>query len=105
MPRKISRARHESVTGATMVTLTVSPATASKTVGQTQQYTVTGVDGSGKSVPIAAADVAWTISNAAGGTISSAGLWTAGATLGTYQVRATHPRSAVYDESDAVVTA
>lgn len=102
--KKISRSRSESVTGATMATLTVAPSTASKAAAATQQYTVTGVDAYGASVPIAAADIAWTISNAAGGTISASGLWTAGATPGTYQVRATHTRSGVYDESDAVVT-
>jgi trimeric autotransporter adhesin len=103
--RKIHRNISESVSGATLVTLTVSPGTATKAAGATQQYTVAGVDAFGNTVPIAAADIAWTISNGAGGTISAAGLWTAGATPGTYQVRATHSRSGVYDESDAVATA
>lgn len=105
MPKKIARSISESVSGKTLVTLTVSPSTASKAAAATQQYTVAGVDAFGNTVPIASGDIAWTISDAAGGTINSSGLWTAGATPATYQVRATHSRSGVYDEADAVVTA
>lgn len=86
-----------------LATLTVAPATATLAHGATQQYTVTGVDTFGNSCPIPAGDIAWTLSNVAAGTVSATGLVTAGVADATYQVRATHTVSAVYDESNVVV--
>lgn len=72
------------VSGAVLGSLVVSPATASLQSGQTRQFTASGVwsDGSTTVPP-----VTWT---AAGGSITSAGLYTAGSVPGTYPVTATH---------------
>jgi len=102
--RKVARRIGESVSGRSMVTLTVSPATANVADGATEQYTVAGVDTYGNVVPIAAADIAWSVSHVNAGTISATGLLTAGTVAGTYQVRATHSRTGVYDEADAVLS-
>lgn len=104
--RKIARRIAESVTFRTISTLTVSPNTATVARNASQQYTVAGVNEYGESVPIGALDITWSLSDAAAGTISSTGLFTAGAAapVATYQVRATHPRAGVFDEADAVVT-
>jgi hypothetical protein len=84
-------------------TLTVAPSTANVAQGATRQYTATGMDSYGAAAAIPASDIAWTVSSVPAGTISATGLFTAGTTGGTYQVRATHTPSGVYDEADAVV--
>jgi hypothetical protein len=72
------------VSGPELVTLTVQPATVNLLPDQTRQFAVSGTwsDGSTKT-PL----VNWT---ADGGTITPAGLYTAGADPGTYLVVATH---------------
>ncbi|HET7233943.1 MAG TPA: hypothetical protein VFJ16_28285 [Longimicrobium sp.] len=64
----------------TLTTLSVTPATASTTTGGSVQLSATGTysDGSSKAVT-----PAWT---ATGGTITAAGLYTAGQTAGTFRV-------------------
>jgi subtilisin family serine protease len=63
------------------INITVSPATASVSPGQTQQFTAT-VTGTSNT------QVVWT-TNQTGGSISGSGLLTAGQTTGTFEVRAT----------------
>jgi hypothetical protein len=62
-------------------TLVVTPATTTLVSGGTQQYVATGRDSAGNAVTIAAPT--WSVVNG-GGTISSGGLFTAGATAGTF---------------------
>lgn len=68
------------VTVGPLATITVTPNPATMIVGTTQQFTAVGKDASGNAVAIAAA---WTVV-AAGGAIDGGGLFTAGATPGTY---------------------
>jgi hypothetical protein len=93
----------DAVGNRSLATLTVAPSTANVAQLATQQYTVTGADLYGAAAPIPATDIAWTVSNVNAGTIDADGLLTAGTTGGTYQVRATHTPSGVYDEANAVV--
>jgi hypothetical protein len=69
-------------TTSVLTTITVSPATAALTVGQTQQFTAAGKDQNGAAVTIAPT---WT---ATGGTITTGGLYTA-TTAGTQTITAT----------------
>ncbi len=101
--KRIYHPINEQVSGATLKSLTVAPTTANVVHSATQQYTVTGLDSNGDAFTLAAKDIAWTISSGTGGTVSSTGLFTASSTNGTYQIRATHAQSGVYDESNAVV--
>jgi len=76
-----------SITGTATITVTVgpvaslaiTPASQSVVAGATQQFTVTGKDVGGNSVPVTAF---WSATG--GGTISPTGLFTAGATAGTF---------------------
>ena len=62
-----------------LTTITVSPASASVTTGGTQQFTATGLDQFGQ--PLSPQPTfSWSVSG--GGTISAAGLFTAGSTAG-----------------------
>jgi len=63
-----------------IVKILVSPKTVSVTAGQTQQFTAKGVAITNDTVAVS---VIW---HAAGGTITSTGLFTAGTTAGTYSV-------------------
>ena len=67
------------VAGGTVITVSISPASATVQAGQTKQFSAT-VTGSSN------AAVIWT---ATGGTISNAGLFTAGSTAGSFTVTAT----------------
>ena len=79
--------------------LVVSPATASIVAGQLQQFSVSGAWSDGRdSVPSASFA-------ATGGTISSAGLYTAGATTGSYRVIVTHIGGTLADTAFVTVTA
>lgn len=69
----------------------------------TEQFTAVIKDASGNTIPAASGSIAWTVSAVPAGTISSAGLYTAGTTNATYQVRATHTRSGNYAEVDVSV--
>lgn len=64
------------------VAVTIAPLTANLTTGGTQTFTATVTGSSNTSVT-------WTVSEAAGGTISAAGLYTAPATAGTFHLVAT----------------
>jgi len=66
----------------TSITVAISPTTAALSVGSTQTFTAT-VTGSSDTT------VNWSVAEAAGGTITSAGLYTAPGAAGTYHVVAT----------------
>lgn len=68
--------------GSTAVSVNVSPLAPSLSVGTTQQFnaTITGTTN---------LNVTWSVVGSGGGSINSAGLYTAPATAGTYQVKAT----------------
>ena len=70
-------------TAGALTTITVTPASPSIAAGTTRQFTAVGTDASGNVVTISPA-VVWSIGTAGGGTISSTGLFTAGATAGTF---------------------
>lgn len=77
------------VTVGPLATIRVSPTPRTLEAGTTQQYTAQGRDAGNNIVPITPA-VTWSV-QAGGGTISAGGLFTAGATAGTFTntVRAT----------------
>jgi hypothetical protein len=70
------------VTASALATVTVAPNPASLAIGATQQFTATGRDGAGN--VISPLTFTWAVGSAAAGTISSAGLFTAGTAAGTY---------------------
>jgi hypothetical protein len=72
------------VTNPVLTTITVTPATATLTVGQTQQFTAAGKDQNGAAI---AMTPTWTVTG--GGTISASGLFTATTAGGPFTVRAT----------------
>jgi hypothetical protein len=59
--------------------LTVSPAEPNLNNGQTQQLTLTGTSDTGAAVQVPAQAVTWSVANAALGTVSKSGLFTAAA--------------------------
>jgi len=70
------------VTNGVLLSIEVTPATATITADQTQQYTATGYDGKGNVVPI---NPVWSVD---GGSIDATGLYRPNL-VGTYQVTAT----------------
>jgi hypothetical protein len=76
----ISGAATVTVTSGTLATVTVAPNPATLAVGATQSFTAVGRDAAGNVVAIAPT---WSVA-AGGGTINSAGLFTAGTLSGTY---------------------
>ncbi|HVH13426.1 MAG TPA: hypothetical protein VM759_10255, partial [Longimicrobium sp.] len=93
-----ARVKVSAVTG-TLQQVIVTPPTASAQVGKTVQFSAQGrySDGTTKAVP-----VTW---SATGGTISTAGLYTAGQTAGTFRVIAVAQGSNRADTSAVTVTA
>jgi hypothetical protein len=83
----------------TLTSITVRPTTVTLTSGQTQQYTATGNLSDGTTTTVA---VTWTEDS--DGTINSAGLFTAGATPGSYTVTATASGTGVTGTASAAVT-
>lgn len=78
--------------------LTLTPATVSLAPGQTQQFTVTATLNNGSTV--SSPTVTW---NATGGTITSAGQYTAGTTAGSYRVIASQVGGGVGDTSAVTI--
>jgi hypothetical protein len=76
-----SAASTVSVLAGALSSITVTPATVSLAAGATQQYSAVGADAHGNAVAIT--DRVWAVA-AAGGTIDSSGLFTAGTTAGTF---------------------
>ena len=71
------------VTAGAAATLTVSPPTASVAVKGTKTYIASGKDACGNAVALSPSPT-WSVSSTAAGTISQAGLFTAGCTPGGY---------------------
>ena len=69
------------VTTGPLATITVTPNPVTVQINTTQQFTAVGKDAGGNVVSITPA---WSVVNAAAGTINSSGLFTASATTGTY---------------------
>ncbi|MFL5542313.1 MAG: hypothetical protein ACJ8J0_25220 [Longimicrobiaceae bacterium] len=83
---------------ATLTAVAVTPGSASVTAGGTAQFSATGTWSNGTTGAVA---VTWT---ATGGTIASSGLYTAGATTGTFRVTAT-AAGGISGGADVTVTA
>ena len=84
---------------ATLTQLILTPPTASVSAGSTQQFAVSGVwSNSATTVPA----VTYT---ATGGTITAAGLYTAGSTAGTFRVIAVQQGGTLADTSAVTITA
>jgi len=86
------------ITAATLTQVILLPSTASVAAGATQQFTVSGILNNG-----ATTTPAVTFS-ATGGTISSGGLYTAGATTGSFRVIATQQGGTLADTSAVTIT-
>lgn len=104
--KRIRRTVSESVSFGIVATLTVLPNVGPNAVAQsaTEQYTVTAVGLNGFAIPLPSGSIAWTVSSAPGGTITSGGLYTAGTAPATYQIRATHTATGVYAEVNTAVS-
>jgi plastocyanin len=76
-----SSASTVTVLAGALASIVVTPATINLVVGGTQQFTAAGADAHGNVVAIP--DRAWSIA-AAGGTIDTSGMFTAGTTAGTF---------------------
>ena len=81
-----------------LTSIDLSPASASLQVGATQQFTATGHYSDGSTAGVA---VTWL---ASGGTISSSGLYTAGAVAGNYQVVATEQGGSISKAAAVTLT-
>lgn len=83
--------------GATLVTLTLTPASVTLAPGAQQQFAVSGQWSNGGTTP------PQVVYSATGGTISSSGLFTAPASTGVYRVIARHATGTLTDTSDVTV--
>lgn len=97
----LSRSAAVSVVAATspIVSINVSPSTASLFTGESQQFSAVATRQDGSTLT---ANVTWT---ATGGGVSSGGLYTAGGGAGTYRVIATQQGGALADTSTVILTA
>jgi hypothetical protein len=89
------------VTAPTLVSVTVSPATSTREIGQTQQYTAIRTMSDASTATITD-QCAWTSSSASVATVSSSGVITAVA-AGSANIRCTY--QSIYDEKPITVTA
>jgi hypothetical protein len=83
----------------TLIAIALTPASVSLSAGATQQFTASGKMSDGSPSPVT---VSW---SATGGTISSAGLYTAGQTAGTFRVIASQSGGTLADTATVTVTA
>ncbi len=83
----------------TLTSIDLSPASATLQVGTTQAFAATGHYSDGTTASVA---VDWT---ATGGTVSSAGLYTAGSVAGSYQVVATEQGGSISKAAGVTLTA
>ena len=81
-----------------VVQVVVAPATANVATGRSQQFTAYGRGNTGDSVAVSASY------SATGGTITVAGLYTAGSTPGTFRVIAQDPATSLADTGTIAVT-
>ncbi len=82
-----------------LTSIDLSPASATMQAGATQQFSATGHYSDGSTTSVA---VTW---SATGGTVSSAGVYTAGTVAGTYQVVATEQGGSISKAASVTVTA
>lgn len=82
----------------TLVSLSLTPATAALTAGATQQFSVTGRMSDGSTATVTPAYTA------EGGTITSAGLYTGGTAAGSFRVIAAAPSAGPADTSVVTIT-
>jgi hypothetical protein len=87
------------ITAATITAIVVTPGSASVGVGNTQQFTASATLSNGGTQ--ANPSVTW---SATGGTISTSGAYTAGATAGSFRVIATQQGGTLADSSAVTVT-
>jgi hypothetical protein len=78
----ISGSATVTVTSGALATLTVTPNPANLSIGQSQQFTVEGRDGSNNVIPVVAPT--WAVVAGGGSIGGSSGMFTAGNTAGTY---------------------
>ena len=90
------------VVSPTLATITVSPDPASVETGSTQQFTATGRDGNGNTMSITPV---WTVETGGGTITSNTGLFTAGATTGTFTSTVRASSGAVSGAASVTVTA
>lgn len=83
-----------------LATLTVSPTTISLAAGVTQQYTAVGKDAHGNAISISPS---WSV--VGGGTIDTAGLFTAGTTAGAFEKSVVATSGDIADSVSVTVTA
>jgi len=84
----------------TLATITVTPASPTLTAGSTQQFTATGKDANGN---VVAFTPTWSVSGGAG-TIDASGMFTAGATAGTFANAVTASGGGVTGSTSVTVT-
>jgi hypothetical protein len=87
------------ITSATLQAVALTPTSVSLAAGATQQFTASGTMSDGSTAPITASFAA------TGGTISSSGLYTAGATAGTFRVIASQSGGTLADTAAVTITA
>jgi len=97
----VSATSSVTVTAGTLAAIHVTPSTVSIAAGATQQYVAAGVDAHGNAVAIP--NRVWSVA-AGGGTIDTAGLFTAGS-AGTYANTVTATSGAVSGTASVTVTA
>lgn len=85
-----------------LATVTVTPNPATIPATTTQQFTAVGRDAAGNTVAITPV---WSVATAGGGTISATGLYTAGATTGTFDNAVTATSGTIAGSAKVVITA
>lgn len=90
------------VTSGVLASITISPSPASVPTNGTQQFTAVGRDASNNIIPFTPT---WSNVNTTAGTISSAGLFTAGLTAGVYTNTVTAASGAISATATVTVTA
>jgi hypothetical protein len=91
-----------SVTPGSLATITVTPSPVSALVGADIQFSATGRDADGNIVPISPT---WSVVNATAGSITAAGLFTAGSTSATYSKTVVARSGTVADSATVTVAA
>ncbi len=86
----------------TLVSIALNPGQVTVSPGATAQFEVRFDYSDGGSVLVGADQVTW---SASGGTISAAGVYTAGSTVGTFRVIARDPASGLADTASATIPA
>jgi hypothetical protein len=96
----ISSTSSVTIDAGALATLTVSPTTVSLAAGATQQYTAVGKDAHGNTISISPT---WSV--VGGGTVDTAGLFTAGTTAGEFAKSVVATSGEIADSASVTVTA